>query len=154
MTRGPAVCAVLAAFWAATGRPAGAQATPDTTAAGTHALPGAQFRIPLVSLFAPGLGQFLRGAPITGAAFSATAVTGVALYLTGDTTAVSTSDLPRHPEGQQAFAGLLLLSGAGYLSAYDAFASALPALRASKPSTFSTSAPNSATRLSNASTSS
>ena len=35
---------------------------------------GAEFRIPLGSLVVPGLGQYLRGAPVTGATLTATAV--------------------------------------------------------------------------------
>jgi hypothetical protein len=81
------------------------------------------------SLLVPGLGQYLRGSPVTGAAFSATAIAGYALYLTGDTSAVSARDLPRHPEGQQALTGVLMVGGAGSLSGYDAFTGALPALQ-------------------------
>jgi hypothetical protein len=64
-----------------------------------------------------------------GAAFSATAIAGYALYLTGDTSAVSARDLPRHPEGQQALTGVLMVGAAGSLSGYDAFTGSLPALQ-------------------------
>lgn len=91
--------------------------------------PGSQLRLPLSNLLVPGLGQFLYGDVAAGLAFSGSAATGIALYLTGDTAAVSTKQLPRHPGGQQAFAGVLLLAGSAELSAYDSFRRALPALQ-------------------------
>ena len=102
---------------------------PPAAAQPPRARRGAEFRDPLASLLIPGLGQFLRGSNGAGAAFLSTALTGYALYLTGDSEAASTDPIPRHASGQQALAGLVLASGAGELSAYDAFAAALPALR-------------------------
>jgi hypothetical protein len=89
---------------------------------------GAELRIPLGSFFVPGIGQYLRGSVGTGAIFTATALGGYALYFTGDTADVD-DDLPRSPGGQQAVTGLLLVSGSGMLSTYDAFRSAIPALQ-------------------------
>ena len=98
----------------------------DSTA---RARGGAQFLIPLGSLFVPGLGQYIHGAPVSGAALTATAVGGYVLYFTGDTAVLRQADLPRHAKGQQALTGLLLAGGAGYISAYDTFRRALPALQ-------------------------
>ena len=53
---------------------------------------GAEFRIPLGSLVVPGLGQYLRGAPVTGATLTATAVAGYALYITGRRPAAEQAD--------------------------------------------------------------
>lgn len=109
------------------------QATPpDTTLMPSppRTRAGAEFRIPLGSLLVPGLGQYLYGAPVAGGGLTATAVGGTAMYLTGDTAAVTASDLPRHLDGQRAIIGAQLYLTAGGLSAHDAFHRALPALRA------------------------
>jgi membrane protease YdiL (CAAX protease family) len=90
---------------------------------------GAEFRIPALSFIIPGFGQYLHGSTETGLAFTATAIAGYALYYSGDPEAAGTDPIPRHASGQQSLAGLLLASGAGELSAYDSFQSALPALR-------------------------
>jgi membrane protease YdiL (CAAX protease family) len=125
----PAAVIAMAAFWAGSPVPPRAQDVPRAADSTARARGGAQFLIPLGSLFVPGLGQYIHGAPVTGAAFTATAVGGYALYFTGDTAVVREVDLPRHAEGQQAFIGLQLAGGAGGVSAYDAFRRALPALR-------------------------
>jgi membrane protease YdiL (CAAX protease family) len=107
-----------------------AQDVPPAADSAARARGGAQFRIPLASLIVPGLGQYLYGAPVTGAAFTATAVGGYVLYFTGDTSVIRQTELPRHSGGQQAFIGAQLAGDAGALSAYDAFGRALPALQA------------------------
>ncbi len=124
----------VAVISALTGQSAEAQR--DTSASDTvafqakRARPGAEFRIPLASFLAPGVAQYLYGAPLAGATFSGVAVAGLGLYLSGDERTLQQDPLPRHAEGQQAVVGVLLFSAAGAYSAYDAFSRALPALKA------------------------
>lgn len=87
---------------------------------------GAEFGIPLASLFVPGLGQYLKGSWLSGAAFTGAAAGGYVLAYTGD---AGSEDLPRTAAGQRAFVGGGLVLTAGALSAYDAFHHSLPSLR-------------------------
>lgn len=129
LRRLPEVAVIATLAW----RPAEAQR--DTTAKDTVTFQakrprtGAEFRIPLGSSVAPGLGQYLYGAPVAGALFTGMAAAGLGLYLSGDEGTLQRDILPRHAEGQQAVVGALLLSAAGFYSAYDAFSRGLPALR-------------------------
>lgn len=129
LRRRPVWCVVVALLvWASP--PAAAQAD---SVGHTAARPrvGAEFRIPLGSFLIPGIGQYMYGRPVTGAAFTGATVAGLALYGTGDPDAVRLDeDLPRQGDGQRAFYGLQLAGTAGGLSAYEAFRTALPALRA------------------------
>ncbi|GBD31140.1 hypothetical protein HRbin33_00088 [bacterium HR33] len=95
-----------------------------------RARPGAEFRIPLASLLAPGVGQYIYGAPLMGATLTGTAALGAGLYLSGDQAVLEQDLLPRHLEGQQSVTGALLVALAGYYSAYDAFSRGLPGLQA------------------------
>jgi membrane protease YdiL (CAAX protease family) len=104
--------------------------TPPRPSPAATARIGAEFRIPLASLLAPGMGQYLQGAPGPGAGFTGAAVAGYALYLTGDPAAPETSVLPHDPAGQQTIVGLGIVTAAGGLSAYDSFHRSLPALQA------------------------
>lgn len=87
---------------------------------------GAEFGIPLASLFVPGLGQYLDGSWLAGAGFTSASLGGYALYAGGDTAA---GDPPRTAAGQQAFIGAGLMLTAGGLSAYDSFHRSLPLLQ-------------------------
>jgi len=128
MSRPLAVITLTALWVGAPGSP-WAQNVARAADSTVRARAGAEFRIPLGSLVVPGLGQYLRGAPVTGATLTATAVAGYALYVTGRRSAADQADLPRDAEGQQTVTGLQLLSGAATLSAYDAFKQALPKLQ-------------------------
>lgn len=92
--------------------------------------PGAQFTIPLASMILPGIGQFVYGRPLHGAAFLGTTAAGVGIALSGDPEALELESLPRTGDTQRAFYGLQLASTAGMLSAYETFRTGLPALRA------------------------
>jgi membrane protease YdiL (CAAX protease family) len=89
---------------------------------------GAEFGIPLASLFVPGLGQYLEGSWLTGAGFTGAAAGGYALAYTGDAGSGG-EDLPRTAAEQRAFVGGGLVLAAGALSAYDAFHQSLPSLQ-------------------------
>ena len=91
--------------------------------------PGAEFRIPLASFLAPGLGQYLEGSWLAGASLTGAAAGGYALYATGDRQEVEAADLPRSAAGQQAFIGGVLMTTAGGLSAYESFHRSLPSLQ-------------------------
>jgi len=123
----PLAAALIVAVGCLRASPARAQA--DTGAAPAQPRGGAEFRIPVASFLVPGLGQYLEGAPIVGAAFTGAAVGGYALYLSGDQQAVSAADLPRRPDGQRAFIGAGIATASGALSAYDSFHRSLPLLQ-------------------------
>jgi hypothetical protein len=107
--------------------PLGAQ--DSTPAAPQPSRPGAEFKVPLASFLVPGMGQYLRGAPRLGAAFTGVAAVGYAFYFTGDQAALTAGDLPRDAAGQRAFIGAQTAQTSGALSAYDAFHASLPALQ-------------------------
>lgn len=144
LKRSLTVSLALAVIAPATARPQGVTGGADST---PRAPSGSQFLVPLGSLFLPGFGQYRRGAVATGAAFTATAVAGYVLYVSNDSSAVDDPALPRHPAGQRAFTGALLLTGAGMLSAYDAFRGALPALQREGRYRFVTAGAETATLL-------
>lgn len=89
---------------------------------------GSQFLIPMGSVLAPGLGQYIYGAWGPGLALSGSALGGYWLYAENGTD-VGSRDLPRDPEDQLGTAGLLLAGGASYVSAYDAFVRGIPDLQ-------------------------
>jgi hypothetical protein len=86
---------------------------------------GSEFWIPLGSVFVPGLGQYMHGAPWPGVAYSAVTIGGYALASQGN----AALSAPRDGDDQLAFEGLHLAFTAGALSAWDAFHRAMPALR-------------------------
>lgn len=91
---------------------------------------GAQLLLPLGSLMlAPGLGQYVQGALAPGLAFSATALVGVGLFVSGDTADLLLGGIPRSPDQQRAFLGAQLCLTAGALSAYDSFHRSIRLLR-------------------------
>ena len=77
--------------------------------------------LPIGSLFLPGLGQYVQHRPAAGLAYSGAGLTGLALYVTGDTTNWGSAALPLDGPRRQAFLGLQFYQVAGELSAYDAF---------------------------------
>jgi Type II CAAX prenyl endopeptidase Rce1-like len=77
--------------------------------------------LPLGSLFLPGLGQYVQHRPAAGLPYSGAALTGLVLYVTGDTSDWASSALPLDGPRRQAFLGAALYLGAGELSAYDTF---------------------------------
>jgi membrane protease YdiL (CAAX protease family) len=87
---------------------------------------GADLGIPLASFFVPGLGQYLDGSWLAGAALTSASVGGYALYVGGDAAA---GDPPRTAAGQRAFIGAGLMLTAGGLSTYDSFHRSLPLLQ-------------------------
>ncbi|MBI4502436.1 MAG: CPBP family intramembrane metalloprotease [Gemmatimonadetes bacterium] len=114
----------------AASRPGSVRAQPDSAPAARRPPWGAEFRMPALSMVFPGIGQYMQSAGGTGLAFTGTAVAGFALVATVDTADLGESVfLPRTVEGQRAYFGLSLMSGAGELSAYDSFRRSLPALK-------------------------
>lgn len=85
--------------------------------------------IPLGSILVPGLGQYIDGAHRAGAGYTTTAGAGAALALAVGRTDGTDAGLPRDASGQLRFAGLHVLQTAGFLSAWDAFQRAVPALQ-------------------------
>jgi hypothetical protein len=100
--------------------------------------PTSDFWRPLASVAIPGIGQLSDGAPLAAAGFMGSALLGYGLYLKGDTSDASLSDLPRSPRGQQSLAGLEIATAAGFLSAYDAFHRQVPSLQLQGKYTFLT----------------
>lgn len=77
--------------------------------------------LPVGSLFLPGLGQYVQHRPAAGLSYSGAALTGLVLFVTGDTSDWGNPALPLDGPRRQAFLGALLYLGAGELSAYDTF---------------------------------
>ena len=101
-------------------------ATPDTTL--RVARRGSQFLIPMGSMLAPGLGQYIHGAWGPGLAMTGSALAGFALY--GAKGGELLDDgLPRDADDQLGVSGALLATGSAELSAYDAFRRAVPDLQ-------------------------
>lgn len=104
-----------------------------TTPAESDSVPprrGSEFLIPAASLFLPGLGQLLQGAPSVGLAHLATAVAGTAVGRVGDPVGDTWGgELPRRPMDQLAEQGEHVMMTAVSLSAWDAFHRAVPALQ-------------------------
>lgn len=103
---------------------------PDSVIAERRAKGGSEFWIPLGSLFVPGLGQYIHGAPLMGAGYSASAVAGVLVGETAGTEVLNVQDLPRDGADQLAYEGYHVASTAGLLSAWDAFQRSVPAMQA------------------------
>ena len=103
---------------------AGAQ-TPDSVAR-----PRAQPFLPVGSLFLPGLGQYVQHRPAAGAAFTGAGIVGLLLFVEGDTTGLTSGELPLDGPRRRAFLGAQLYQTAGELSAYDTFRHSAQALRA------------------------
>lgn len=101
----------------------------DTLVRSGEARRGSEFLTPLGSWFLPGLGQYVEGAPLAGVAYSATALAGMAVSLSAGDAGWS-GPLPRDGDNQLAFQGLMVQQTAGFLSGWDAFSRAVPALQA------------------------
>jgi hypothetical protein len=91
---------------------------------------GSELLIPLSSAVLPGLGQVIHGAPATGAAYAGLVVGGLALTTVGDAWGASWEDLPLTTRDQIADQGAHLLMTALFMSPWDAFHRAVPALQA------------------------
>jgi hypothetical protein len=87
---------------------------------------GSEFLIPLASLVLPGTGQYIHGAPAKGAVYTSVAVAGVAVYLNGP---AEDALFPRSADGQRGAVGLHFYSSTTWLSAWDAFHRAMPAMQ-------------------------
>jgi membrane protease YdiL (CAAX protease family) len=103
----------------------------DTLVRSGEARRGSEFLTPLGSWFLPGLGQYIERAPLAGVAYSATALAGMAVSLSAGDVGWSGADpLPRDAGDQFAFQGMHVQQTAGFLSGWDAFSRAVPALQA------------------------
>lgn len=112
-------------------------AEPDSNAARPRkARPGSEFRIPVGSVLLPGLGQYLQGAPLAGLGYTAAAATGAAVGLATDAGAPEATDFPRDGRSQLAYEAFHVMQTAGFLSAWDAFHRAVPALQQEGKYTF------------------
>jgi membrane protease YdiL (CAAX protease family) len=90
---------------------------------------GSEFWIPFGSVFVPGLGQYLQGAPLAGLGYSGTFLAGllVSSQAGGST---SLARVPRSGRDQLSVEALHVAFTAGLLSAHDAFYRPMSALRA------------------------
>lgn len=106
-------------------------AAPDTASVGApdKAPRGAQFLIPLGSVLVPGLGQYLHGEPLTGAAYTGAALTGLLVAANVGASTANAVDFPRAGRDQLAAEAAHVYQTAGFLSAWDAFHRAIPALQ-------------------------
>jgi hypothetical protein len=94
-------------------------------------------RLPLISVLVPGFGQYAQGATAAGLAFSGAFALGAGTALVQledvlDGRSLDEYELPlvaREREEQLFLAGLQLTQSAGFMSAYDSFHRALPALQ-------------------------
>jgi hypothetical protein len=91
---------------------------------------GSELLIPVASFVLPGLGQYIHGAPATGAVYTGVALGGLALTTVGDAWEDTWEDAPRRGRDQLADQGLHLMLTAGMISGWDAFHRAMPALQA------------------------
>lgn len=86
---------------------------------------GAEIAIPMASLFVPGIGQFVHGAPVSGLAYSSVYTAGV---LIGRKHEVPDSlDIPREPLDQRSDLAWTFAMSSMWLSSWDAFNRAVPA---------------------------
>jgi membrane protease YdiL (CAAX protease family) len=115
---------------ATTAEPAGDAAQPEQAPA-PRKRKGSEFWLPMGSLFLPGLGQYVQGAPLAGLGFTATAAGGYTLgFLALDSEEDDPGeDLPRSFSQQAAVFGFQLGADTGFVSAYDSFHRSLPALK-------------------------
>jgi hypothetical protein len=88
--------------------------------------PGSEFRIPLASVLVPGIGQYVQRAPRTGVVYTGMAAAGVALVLNGTE---DSTDFPRRTSSQIGDVGAAFAGSASWLSAWDAFHRAVPAMQ-------------------------
>lgn len=117
----------VAVFLLAAASPMVAQ-EPDTVGEVKRPPRGSQFLLPYGSLLVPGLGQYVQGAPLQGAAYTATAVAGWMVAQTDDTDLL-VGGLPRNGRDQFAYEGVHVALSAGMLSGWDSFRRAVPALQ-------------------------
>jgi hypothetical protein len=127
MRRGARQLPLCVALWL-TAAPLAAQ---DSAHAAQPSKPlvGAQLLIPLGSVVAPGLGQYLHGAYHQGLGFAGVALLGYTVGAAGDSEGVAAGELPREARDQLTYEGYHLQFAAGLTSAWDAFHRAVPALQ-------------------------
>lgn len=110
--------------------PAAAQAARGGGAAsgGEPSGPASVVLLPLVSVYLPGFGQVARRDYLEGLAYGTAAVAGVALAVNAGYAGDGSLDdlMFDEPGARQVFYGLGLYQGAGFLSAWDAFRTAVP----------------------------
>jgi hypothetical protein len=87
---------------------------------------GSEFRIPLASVLLPGIGQYVQGAPRTGVVYTTIAAGGLAVALNGPS---DTADFPRGTDSQITDVAGMFAQSASWLSAWDAFHRAVPAMQ-------------------------
>jgi hypothetical protein len=106
-------------------------ATQDSTRVARAPKPktGSELLIPLGSLLAPGLGQYLHGAYYPGLGYTAAALLGHTIATSADSGGVAAGELPREPRDQLTYEGYHLQFATGLVSAWDAFHRALPGLQ-------------------------
>lgn len=96
----------------------------------TRARWGSEFMIPFGSMIIPGMGQYIDGAPLSGAAYTGTAIAGFMVAAkTSSTDLTNSSGLPRTARAQLQYTGAHVMQTSGFLSAWDSFHRAVPALQ-------------------------
>lgn len=117
----------LTALFMSTAPPLTAQ---DSSSVGTPsgARWGSAFLIPFGSMVVPGLGQYIDGGYLAGAAYTGTAAAGLVVGLAAGSADVTyDGGLPRSAGDQISFEAIHVHVTARYLSAWDAFYRAVPA---------------------------
>jgi hypothetical protein len=89
---------------------------------------GSEFLIPVTGLV-PGLPQYIHGAYAAGAAYTATAVAGIAVHSRYRSEITDTIYLPRTGSDQLAEQGLHVVGTTEFVGAWDAFHRAIPSLQ-------------------------
>lgn len=122
-----ACCSCVVALPVAAATPLAAQDPPppaDTLSAARKS----EFRVPLASILVPGTGQYVHGEYVAGLAHTATAAAG---YLAARLSSadLDLEGLPREGRDQFAYEAIHVSATSGFLSAWDAFHRAVPALR-------------------------
>jgi membrane protease YdiL (CAAX protease family) len=109
-------------------------AAQDSTRAAQPPKPrtGSELFIPLGSVVAPGLGQYLHGAYSEGVGYAGAALLGYAVRASAESERVAADELPREGRDQLTYEGYHLQFTAGLVSAWDAFHRAVPALQQQK----------------------
>lgn len=91
---------------------------------------GSEFLIPIGSMVVPGLGQYFDGAPLAGAAYTGTAAAGLGVgFSVSSVDAPYFGGLPSDAGGQLSSQGFHVQQTTAFLSAWDAFHRAVPALQ-------------------------
>lgn len=123
-----ACCLCMVAVSVATAVPLAAAQDPPSRADTLSAARKSEFRVPLASILVPGTGQYVHGAYLAGLAHSATAAAG---YLAARATSsdLGLEGLPREGRDQLAYEAVHTSVTSGFISAWDAFHRAVPALR-------------------------